>query len=75
LKEPVPATRTTEPVGVGLPLVALTVTATLSCCAVVMLDGIGTTVTVGVVFVTGFTVTGFDPVALLYIEELLESGV
>jgi hypothetical protein len=65
LKEPVPATRTTEPVGVGLPLVALTVTAALSCCAVVMLDGVGTTVTVGVVFAGAVTITEPVPVALL----------
>ena len=51
-----------------MPLVALTVTATLSGCAVVMLDGVGTTVTVGVisftVSVTILLVTG-EPTTLL----------
>jgi hypothetical protein len=48
-----------------LPLVALTVTATLNCCAVVMLAGVGTTVTVGVVF-AWVTVTAEEvPVAVL----------
>jgi hypothetical protein len=40
-----------------------------------MLDADGVTVTVGVVFAGVVTVTEFDPVALLYVEELLESGV
>jgi hypothetical protein len=42
---------------------------------VATLDGEGVTVTVGMVFAGLVTVTGFDPDALLYIEELLESGV
>jgi hypothetical protein len=40
-----------------------------------MLVGDGVTVTVGVVFAGVVTVTVFDPVAELYVEELLESGV
>ncbi len=39
--------RVTEPVGGGLPLPPLTVIVTESVCAVVMLGGLGVTVTVG----------------------------
>src|ERR1039458_4786480 len=44
-------------------------------CAVVMLDGRGVPVTVGVVFAGAVTTTVFVPVTLLYVEELAESGV
>jgi hypothetical protein len=47
---------------VGVPLPPLTATVTVVPCNVVMLDGDGVTVTVGVTFVT---VTVFDPVAPL----------
>ena len=62
LKEPVPASRMTEPVGVGLPE---TVTVTFSDCPVEMLDWLGETVTVGVAFAAVVTVTELDPDAVL----------
>jgi hypothetical protein len=40
-----------------------------------MLAGDGDTVTVGAIFGGVVTVAVFDPVALLYVDELLESGV
>jgi hypothetical protein len=40
-----------------------------------MLDEPGVTATVGVINAGEVTVTVFEPVALLYVEELLESGV
>jgi hypothetical protein len=52
----------TEPVGVGLPA---TVTVTLSDCPEGMLDWLGETVTVGVVFPAAVTVTELDPDAVL----------
>ena len=67
-----PPLSVTEPVGLGVPA---TVTVTVSGWVVATLDGEGVTVTVGMVFAGLVTVTGFDPDALLYIEELLESGV
>jgi hypothetical protein len=57
-----PPDSVTEPVGVGVPPTAI---ATVSVCAVVMLEADGTTVTVGVVLATAVTVTKFDPEALL----------
>ena len=63
-----PFERTTEPVGV--PLDPETAMATESDCAVVMLLDAGVTVTVGVV-VGAVTVTE----ALMYVDELAESGV
>jgi hypothetical protein len=69
------AVRDTVPVGTGFPEPgALTVTVTVVACAVVMLVGFGITFTPGVSFVV-VTVTVTDPDALLYVEELLESGV
>jgi hypothetical protein len=62
LKEPVPASRITEPVGVGLPA---KVTVTLSGCPARILDWLGETVTVGVVFPAAVTVTELDPDAVL----------
>jgi len=44
----VPLLNVTEPVGVGLPLPPLTATVTASDCATVILDAAGVTVTVGV---------------------------
>ena len=58
-----------------MPLPPLTPIVTVSDCAVVMLAGDGDTVTVGVVFAGVVTVTVFDPVAPLYVDELAESGV
>jgi hypothetical protein len=58
----VPLVSVTEPVGVGVPA---TVTVTARLWAVVMLDGEGETVTVGVVFAGLVTVTEAVPVALL----------
>jgi hypothetical protein len=43
--------RHTPPVGIGFPVVALTVIVTFNCCVVVMLVGFGVAVIVGVVFV------------------------
>jgi hypothetical protein len=40
-----------------------------------MLDGVGETVTVGVINAGVVTVTVFEPVALVYVEELAKSGV
>jgi hypothetical protein len=48
-----------------LPVPPLTATVTVKACAVVMLAGVGVTVTVGVVFAGVVTVTGLDPDALL----------
>ena len=67
-----PFERTTEPVGV--PLDPETAMATESDCAVVMLLDAGVTVTVGVV-VGAVTVTEAVPEALMYVDELAESGV
>ena len=52
-----------DPVGIGLSAPPLTVTVTLSDCAVVMLVGDGVTVTVGVVAGADVTKTVFVPVA------------
>jgi hypothetical protein len=60
---------------VGLPLLPLTAAVTVNACAVVMLDADGVTVTVGVIFGGTVTVTKLVPVAMLYMDELLESGV
>lgn len=57
-----PLATVTDPVGVGLPLVGLTLTVTVSDCAVVMLLGEGVAVTVGVVVTGAVTVTGVLPV-------------
>jgi hypothetical protein len=70
-----PPVNVTDPVGVGLPLPPFTETVTVRGCAVVMLDVDGVTVTVGVVLAGVVTVTVADPEALLYVEELDESGV
>lgn len=67
----VPLLRTTEPVGVGVPLTA---TVTDKACVVVMLDADGATETEGVVLAGVVTVTVADPVALLKVEELVASG-
>jgi hypothetical protein len=58
-----------------LPVPPFTETATVRGCAVVMVDADGVTVTVVVVLVGVVTVTVADPVALLKVEELDESGV
>lgn len=71
----VPLERVTEPVGVGLPLPPLTLTETLKACAVVTVGAEGVTVTVGASKTGAVTVTPADPEALLYVEELPESGV
>jgi hypothetical protein len=63
------------PVGIGLPLPPLTAIVTDNPCAVVILDASGVTVTVGVVFAATVTITEAEPEALLYVEELDESGV
>jgi hypothetical protein len=57
--------RVIEPVGIGLPLPPLTATVADSVCAVVMLDGLGVTVTVGVIFAGAVTITEPVPVAPL----------
>jgi hypothetical protein len=57
-----PPLSVTEPVGVGVPD---TVTVTKRAWRVVMLDGDGVTVTVGVVLVAVVTATVLDPEALL----------
>jgi hypothetical protein len=67
-----PPVSVTEPVAVGAPIPPFTATVTVVPCTVVMLDGDGVTVTVGVTFVT---VTEFVPDALLYVGELAASGV
>jgi hypothetical protein len=74
-EEYVPLVRVTEPVGVGLLLPPVTATITDNACVAVMLDEPGVTVTVGVIKAGDVTVTVFDPVALLYVEELEESAV
>jgi hypothetical protein len=66
-----PLLSTTDPVGVGTPPVTFTVT--LSADAVERLCAPGVTVTVGVI--TPLTVTLAVPEALLYFDELAESGV
>jgi hypothetical protein len=58
-----------------LPLPPVTVTVTVNACAVVMLEEDGVTETVGVAFAAFVTVTEFEPVALLQVDELAESGV
>ncbi len=68
-----PKVNVTEPVGV--PLLALTVIVTVALWAVVMLEGLADTVTVGVINVGAVTVIEPVPDALLYVEELEESGV
>jgi hypothetical protein len=60
-----PPVRVTVPVGVGLPVPPLTETVTVSGWAVVMLDAVGVSVTVGVVLAGVVTVSEFVPVALL----------
>jgi hypothetical protein len=60
-----PPESVTVPVGVGLPEVALTVIISGSDCALVMVEELGDSVTVGVVLLTGFTVTDPVPDALL----------
>lgn len=67
-----PLVRITSPVGTGLPLPALTVTATVIACAVVMLVADGVTVRAGV---TRATLTVPSPVAALKMGELVASGV
>jgi len=57
-----PPESVTEPVGVGVPPTPIV---TDRDCNVVMLDGEGVTVTVGVVFAGFVTVTVLDPVAVL----------
>jgi hypothetical protein len=57
-----PLERVTLPVAVGFPVPPFTVTVTGSSWAVVMLDGDGVTVTLGV---SKVTVTEVEPVALL----------
>jgi hypothetical protein len=70
-----PPLNVTDPVGVGFPLPPLTTTVTVRACVDMMLEADGVTVTVGLVF-AWVTVTAEDvPVALLYVEELEESGV
>ena len=66
-----PLVSVTEPVGVGVPP---TVTVTDKAWAVVMAAGDGVTVTVGAV-AGAVTETTFDPVALVYVGALAESGV
>ena len=70
-----PPLSTTVPVGVGLPLPPLTATVTERLCVVAMLDADGDTVTAGIVFGDGVTVTEAAPEAPLYVVELDESGV
>jgi hypothetical protein len=53
----VPADSVTVPVGVGFPEVASTVIVSVSDCALVMVEEFGDSVTTGVAFVAGFTVT------------------
>lgn len=48
-KKLVPLASSTEPIGVGFPLPPLTVTVTVVLSVVLMLDGFGETVTVGVI--------------------------
>jgi hypothetical protein len=60
-----PPDSVTDPVGVGLPVPPLTATVTVRDCAVVMLDAVGVTVTVGVVLAGVVTETVADPEALL----------
>jgi hypothetical protein len=60
---------------VGLPVPPLTVTVTFNDCAVVMLVADGVAVTIGVVLAGVVTITEAEPEALLYVEELDESGV
>jgi hypothetical protein len=68
-----PLVSVTVPVGAGLPDPPLIVTVTCSGCVVVMLDEPGVAAIVGVALLT---VTEPElPVALWYVEELLESGV
>ena len=51
------AVRHTVPVGVGSPEGTLIVTVTVIACAVVMLDGVGTTFTIGVILAGVVTTT------------------
>ena len=65
--------RITAPVDTGLSVPPLTETVTVNACVVVMLKEDGVTVTVGVAVAT-FTAED-APMAVLYAEELAQSGV